>query len=651
MGINWGLIGNVPQITPVNYGAGILQGVQQGQQMQANQQSLDFNKQMNPLKIQEAQNTVDQGSLETKLHYAKAVSDIAASVHFAPEDQKPAAYDQAVQKAQQLGLDTSQMPKQWGDDARAYTESALTQSVGASNMMLEQLKMQQLQTMYGFKQQDLAIKGGNLAARAESGALKQNNAGIPGNNFQGAANVAQGVLNNIGYGNVSAPPPNAPTQQPNTMVGGSQQPAQASTNPQQNNSAQQPQFIPLTLPERTDRQKQIIGNIQTQALVDKVTKEFDPKYLTYQGKAMGVIDKAFDMMNASDDDQQKYLATLTPFQKDVTQLLLTYRKSMDGSRPALGDLSIIKQAMLNSESSPTQMKSLLGSVKYNMQLANKINMDLLQKGISTDSEYYPKMFDKMYEDARKGSAIEKLDSGYETNDGQPVSTTVLQNAMKNKNLTEDQAVQMYGLKKKSLTNTDDNNNNDGSKMLGDISAKYESNGNAGTISNGAGDPGGKSYGTFQLASKTGTLQSFLQNSGYDKQFAGMGVGSKMFDDKWKELASNDQNFGKAQQEFIAKTHFDPVAQHAQALGIQMTPAIEEALFSMGVQHAGASKIVDAAVKSLGGDASQASQQQIIQALYDSRRKYVGGLSSLSSALKQSLMNRYAKEEHDVLGLT
>ena len=46
-------------------------------------------------------------------------------------------------------------------------------------------------------------------------------------------------------------------------------------------------------------------------------------------------------------------------------------------------------------------------------------------------------------------------------------------------------------------------------MLGDLSAKYESSGDPGSVSSGYQDPGGKSYGAYQLSSNAKSLQSFL----------------------------------------------------------------------------------------------------------------------------------------------
>ena len=55
--------------------------------------------------------------------------------------------------------------------------------------------------------------------------------------------------------------------------------------------------------------------------------------------------------------------------------------------------------------------------------------------------------------------------------------------------------------------------------LGGVSAKYESGGaGAGTISTGVSDPGGVSYGTHQLSSKAGTLDSYINKSKYGQAF-------------------------------------------------------------------------------------------------------------------------------------
>lgn len=188
----------------------------------------------------------------------------------------------------------------------------------------------------------------------------------------------------------------------------------------------------------------------------------------------------------------------------------------------------------------------------------------------------------------------------------------------------------------------------GSDELGSLSARYESGGRDDAISSGKGDKGGVSYGRYQLSSNMGTLQTFLKQSGYDKDFAGFNPATSEFNAKWKQMAK-DPNFNKAQHDFIKRTHYDPVAKRAQELGIDVSnPAIANVLWSMGVQHAGAKTIVERAVA--GKNPSSMSPQEIIRALYDARRKYVARIGDMNPSTKKSLMARYDNEERQALAM-
>ncbi len=175
-----------------------------------------------------------------------------------------------------------------------------------------------------------------------------------------------------------------------------------------------------------------------------------------------------------------------------------------------------------------------------------------------------------------------------------------------------------------------------------ISKKYES-GNAGydAVSNLTGDPGGVSYGAFQLSSAAGTLQKFLKASKYYLKFKGMAPGSATFNAQWKLMCA-DKLFCDAQDNFIKITHFDPVSKYWDKIGLAHSCAIDSALFSMSVQHsyAGCMKILDAAEAAIGTDYTD---DDAIKALYAARSKYVSGLS-LPDNIEKSLLNRYIAEE-------
>jgi hypothetical protein len=188
-------------------------------------------------------------------------------------------------------------------------------------------------------------------------------------------------------------------------------------------------------------------------------------------------------------------------------------------------------------------------------------------------------------------------------------------------------------------------------LLGDTVAKYES-GKAGygSISMGRGDPGGASYGKYQLASKTGTLQEFLRSSGYGRQFAGKTIGSAAFNQQWRNLAAHDANFGKSQHEFIAQKKYAPAIKYAAQLGFPVNDSrIQEMIWSGAIQHGGIKKILKMTADH--PNFRNMSVEDIIRRYYMVREQYAvnairrnGG----SAAVIRGVSNRMHNEVNDVL---
>jgi hypothetical protein len=190
--------------------------------------------------------------------------------------------------------------------------------------------------------------------------------------------------------------------------------------------------------------------------------------------------------------------------------------------------------------------------------------------------------------------------------------------------------------------------------LGQTSAWFESGRRgAGTISTGKGDKGGMSYGTYQLASKTGTLSEFLRWSGYDKDFQGLPITSPQFNQEWKYLARVDPNFAKSQYEFIKSTHYDVQLRRLKSLGIDLTnrgPAVQDALWSTAVQYRGLT--VDIFSQALRNqDLSQLTDEQIIELVYARKLRGVDqDFHSSSWKTKNSVRNRIPREETSLIRL-
>lgn len=170
--------------------------------------------------------------------------------------------------------------------------------------------------------------------------------------------------------------------------------------------------------------------------------------------------------------------------------------------------------------------------------------------------------------------------------------------------------------------------------LGFISEQFESgNKGPGVISQPGEDPGGKSYGVYQLSRST--LLAYLKQDSF--KFPSTPF-SEEFDDEWMFTADMyDYEFALDQHLFITKTHFMPAIIYAGFLGYNTeSTRIQEAVFSTSVQHAGVNTILKNAFAS-----SASVDDQLIQ-LYQSRWLYVKALK-LPDRIKIILQRRYTTE--------
>lgn len=205
----------------------------------------------------------------------------------------------------------------------------------------------------------------------------------------------------------------------------------------------------------------------------------------------------------------------------------------------------------------------------------------------------------------------------------------------------------------------------GAERLGNLSMKYETGHTpgqegaaAGKVSSGIADPGGKSYGAYQLTSSASSgaqVKTFLANEGaqWAARFEGLDpTKAGAFERAWKAVASEQPAaFFEAQHAYIERTHYTPVADRARAAGLDLSvqpQAVRDAVWSMSVQHAGASRIITTALDGLPqGGASGA--RDIVNAFYDARSAYVQAVA-MPAQTRQSLLDRYVAERSDALAM-
>jgi len=189
--------------------------------------------------------------------------------------------------------------------------------------------------------------------------------------------------------------------------------------------------------------------------------------------------------------------------------------------------------------------------------------------------------------------------------------------------------------------------------LGGMAAKFES-GSAGSSAIGWDTTGGTSYGKYQIAAKTGTMNRFMEHlktsnpEAYARlSKAGPADAGKdgAFAQEWKKLAGEGK-LQTSEHEFIKKTHFDVgmkgTGQSLQDM-IGKSKALQEVMWSTSVQHGGkgASNIFNKVFK------EGMSEKELIDAVYAERSKKFG---SSTQQVQASVMSRFAQERELAQGM-
>jgi len=188
----------------------------------------------------------------------------------------------------------------------------------------------------------------------------------------------------------------------------------------------------------------------------------------------------------------------------------------------------------------------------------------------------------------------------------------------------------------------------------ELTKKYETSGKGvGYISKGGlwGDPGGDSYGSFQLETKKGTLQEYLAHDDeFTKPLKQYKLGSIEFNNTWKKLAKdNPLAFEQSQFTYIATkpNGFYTALTEASKLGWNTKPiAMKAAIFSTINQSGGWKKgiFAKAHINKTDGVCAQ------INKLYDARASYLKSLHIKKTIITNSIKSRTIDERKDALKL-
>lgn len=190
--------------------------------------------------------------------------------------------------------------------------------------------------------------------------------------------------------------------------------------------------------------------------------------------------------------------------------------------------------------------------------------------------------------------------------------------------------------------------------LGKLSALFES-GKEGSAAIGYDKTGGTSYGQYQIASNTGTMDEFI--AFLEKQAprlarvlkkagpANTGSREGRMPEAWRAVNAKDpKGFAGLQQSFIQERLYEPALEKLRGAGLNdkgMSRALREVLFSTAVQHgpSGAAAIIGKALRETaasagesaspaGGPAAESrkTEGELIERIYALRKERFGSSS-------------------------
>ena len=193
--------------------------------------------------------------------------------------------------------------------------------------------------------------------------------------------------------------------------------------------------------------------------------------------------------------------------------------------------------------------------------------------------------------------------------------------------------------------------------IGKLAAQFESGGD-GVAAIGYDRHGGTSYGKYQIASRVGSMDSFLKfldtaAPDMSKQLRAAGpanTGSRKgaMPDAWRKLAEEQPDrFEALQEKFIYESHYKPaleaVTQRTPLDEKNISSVMQEVIWSTAVQHgpAGAARIFSRAAEQAGNAQDKNYDKKIINNVYAIRAEQFG---SSTEQVQDAVRNRFKREK-------
>jgi hypothetical protein len=186
----------------------------------------------------------------------------------------------------------------------------------------------------------------------------------------------------------------------------------------------------------------------------------------------------------------------------------------------------------------------------------------------------------------------------------------------------------------------------------------------GTVSSGRRDPGGASFGSFQLSTNSGNVEAFVKSIhavSWSADLRGLKPSDPLFKQRWQAIAAREpEAFRRAQQEYLAQARYYPAVDFVwKETGLDLdrrSDAVREAIWSTSGHHGDAETFLPQAVadadflsRFAGGPVNRSSpayDEMLIWTIYGRRIKYVQGLRSRDPRKQRTFQNLIPQLERE-----
>lgn len=140
--------------------------------------------------------------------------------------------------------------------------------------------------------------------------------------------------------------------------------------------------IPLGKKAFNDTQADILAGRSALTRIDGFMKDYQPTWLTYKGQLENAGRRLYEKAGGSLPAQdRKSLQSYTKFRQGVERDFNQYRKEITGAAAALQELSRLKDAIYNTNQSPSEFEAAVQAYKDEIARTDQARINLLRRGI------------------------------------------------------------------------------------------------------------------------------------------------------------------------------------------------------------------------------------------------------------------------------